>query len=115
MGETGIKESSEMLSFVVGIAQACIHAAEDGQLSASDAMFFWNAIQKMPAAIKDASLIGEEMRNISADKVAQLAALAIVELKIANPKIDALVKQVIKVVFEGLKIGPLVFALKEAS
>lgn len=108
----GIKASSEMLSFVVGLVQATISAAEDGKFSASDAMFFWAALQKAPTAIMDASQIGDEFRDLTADEIAQLAVLVITELKVANPKIDALVKQVISVVFEGLKIGPLVLALK---
>lgn len=108
----GIKESSEMLGFIVGLVQASISAAEDGQLSASDGMYFWSAIQQAPAAFKDVGMIPSEMGDISAEEIAQLAALVVGKLTISSPKIDALVKQVIKVVFEGLKIGPLVLALK---
>lgn len=113
--KVGIKESKELLSFLIDLAQACINAASDGQLTMGDAPGFWNALQEAPPAFSDLGKLPAELADISADEVAQLATLVVSKLTIANASVDALVKQVIKVVFEGLKIGPLVLSLKEAK
>ncbi len=93
----GIKATSEMVSFIISLVQACIKSAEDKQFTMADSVYFWAAIQSLPAVIKSAGQIPSEMVDLSVAEIAQLAALVLA----------------ITVVFEGLKIGPLVLALKK--
>ena len=108
----GIKETKEMVDFLVSVIQGAIDSAVDGRLDLWDIRNFFKSLRKVGAAFKDCSKIGQELSDLSDKEIAELEALVNSELSIGNLLIDGFVKQAIIVLLEMLKFVPFVEALK---
>ncbi len=111
----GIKETKEMLDFLVSVVQGAIDSAMDGKLDLWDLRNFFQALKKVGPAFKDCSKIGQELSDLSHAEIEELEELVNAELKIPIPGVDHVVKQAITLVLELLKFVPWVGALHEAK
>lgn len=106
----GIKETKEVLDFVVSLAGALASGLEDGKLELVDALGFLPALTKAPAAFGDVSKVPAEFKDMSDEERQALLAYAKAELDFSDDELEQKVELGLQV---ALYLGQLVAGFKK--
>jgi hypothetical protein len=97
---SGIKETKEMLGFVLAICEASISSMSDGRIGFSDLMHFFKAFQKIGPAILGGHLILKEMVDLDTAEKKELLDYAEKEFDLKNDVVELYVEKGIAVAIE---------------
>lgn len=89
----GIKESTEMLTFIVGLGVSVAKSVSDGDVGITDAPNFIGPLISAGPAFAGAGQIPAEAADYDAEETASLLALIGEKFKIGEEKIEFAVKQ----------------------
>lgn len=93
---TGIKETQEMLRFVLALGNAAGKSMADGKISWLDAVHFWDAFRSANDAFLGANLILKELKDLDATEKATLYTQLETEFDIPHDEIEARVEKALK-------------------
>ena len=101
---SNLKETKEVLDFVISLGNALGESLEDGEISYSDIMNFWEPISSIADAIEGASEIPSEIAELSQEELADL-------VEYSKNKFDIPQESVEEIIEDSLSIGLLIIAL----
>jgi hypothetical protein len=101
----GIKETKELLKFVIEVTEALDRSLEDGEIGFTDLSNLVSAMMASAAAFENVSLIPSEMKDLDKAEAAELYAYVKGELNLKDDKIEAAVEAALEI---GLKIYKLI-------
>ena len=104
MSEYGIKETKEMIGFSLAVTTAVVDSMEDGRIGITDALNFFGALKKAPAAFSGFSQIPAELNDLDEAEIEEL--IEYVRGEFDYP--DELVKDM---VLKSIKIGAGIYDL----
>lgn len=104
-----VKNTKEALEFAMALGTAGGKSYADKKLSPSDAIYFYDTVVKLPAAIDDADLIISEIKDLSDEEKAELHEV-VAHLDLPDDQKEAFIEQGIK-----LAVDIAQFALLTAS
>lgn len=110
----GIAQTKELLKFVVELGMAVDKSLADKKVDITDIQFLMAPLASANAAFTDVSLVKAEMKDISAEEVAELVAFATGELKLASEKVEAVIETALKLGLDLYKYVQLFKTLKTA-
>ena len=99
----GIKESKELLKFVIEFGEALEQALKEDGLGIADIGLFMAPLMQVGAAFEGIAMLGDEAKDYSAEEVVELVAYAKTELNLDNAKTE-------KVVEDALELGVKIYA-----
>jgi len=94
----GIKETKELVKFGIDMAESFDKALGDGSFSLEDLSFFFNAFISASAAFENIGQVPTELKDLSAEEMAELKEYVNTEFDIANDKLEAVIEKAIAVV-----------------
>jgi hypothetical protein len=75
-----IKETKEMLLFIIALFRALKMSISDGKITFFDLQYFLNVILRLPAACSGIQIIPAEIHDLSQEEISELLALCVSEL-----------------------------------
>lgn len=100
------KELKEALKFVCALANSIGEVAKDGEISLGDATHLIPLLYKLPSAIEGVANIPAEVKELSADDLAELAQMVKDELDLPQDKVEFAIE-------EGIDICLKLYALAQ--
>jgi hypothetical protein len=104
MEKTGIKETKEMLCFVLCLGEAIVSSLKDGKIGFGDLMHFFKAFQEAGPALGNSHLIVKEILDLSEKEKKELMAFVQAEFDLENDLIETYVEKGISVVIELISL-----------
>ena len=105
----GIKETKELLKFIVEFAEAIDKSMEDGDIGFADLTNLVSAMMAAGDAFSDISLIPEEINDLDDNEALELYAYAKDELDLRSDKLEEIVESALEI---GLKVYQLFNLIK---
>ena len=99
-----MKETIEMVSFVLELGNAIGASLEDGKIDWSDLMRFFGALKMAGPAIKGYENIPEEMKNLTPAMKEELKTYVSDKLDLPNDKIEFVVEAALKVAIDLISV-----------
>lgn len=96
--KTGIKESKEVLGFVLALVEAGANSLADGRIGFTDMIHFFDAFRKLSDAVEDIGKVVDEMKDFDEAEKQELIAYAKAEFDLPSDMIE-------KYVEKGLTLG----------
>ena len=96
----GVKETKEMLMFIIAMAEAVDKSDADGKFSLEDAGHLIAALPMAMAAFSGVSAMPKELADMDAVERAELVKMIDVELQLGHAKTEMAVKKGIGVMME---------------
>jgi hypothetical protein len=87
-----LKETKEVLDFVIGLGEALAHSLEDGSLSVGDLINFWEPVSNIASAIEGFEDVLEEISNLTADDLDHLADYVEDEFDIHDDNLEEMIE-----------------------
>ena len=84
----GIKETKEVLSFILSLANALDISLQDGKVGISDLMHFLTVVKKAPAAFENLNMMLTEIVDLDAGERAELLVFTKKEFDITNDHLE---------------------------
>lgn len=109
-GEYGLKETKEMLKFVICLGEAVDKSLEDGKIAFDDVGYFMSALMDAGPAFSDLSQIPKELGDMDASEAAELKDYVEDEFDIRSDMIEGLIEGALGV---GLKIYEIMMAFRK--
>lgn len=100
----GIKETKEVLDFVLALGNALGKAYEDGELKLADALHFVPILSKAGPAFGDISKIAAELKDLSDEERQALTAYAKASFDIPDDKLESSLEMALEVGFYLAKL-----------
>lgn len=100
----GIKETKELLKFVIEIAEALDASLADGDIGFMDLSNLVSAMMASAAAFDNISMIPAEMKDLDTTEAQELYDYCKSELDLASDKIESIVEMALQI---GLKVYEL--------
>lgn len=100
----GIKETKELLKFIIEFAEAVDKSLEDGEISFGDISNMVSAMKAAGPAFADMGLIPEELKDLDDTEALELYAYAKDELELNSEKTEEIVEASLEI---GLKLFEL--------
>lgn len=107
----GIKETKELLKFVVEFVEAIDKSLEDGSIGFADIANLVSAMLASGPAFTDMNLIPAEMADLSGEEAIELYDYARTELNLNSEKAEEIVEASLEI---GLKMYQLIQLFKPA-
>lgn len=107
---TGIKETKELLKFVLGLGNAAGSAAADKKVDMSDLSALMIPLMSAGEAFAGIGEVPSELKDLTSEECAELLAYCKQEFNIPQDKAEAVVEAALVVLAE---IGNLIVALKK--
>jgi len=95
MEQLGIKETKELVLFVLRLLSAGDHALADGKIDFTDLGDLFGPLQSAKAAFADTNMIPKELGDLSADETAEIMKMIDVELELRNVNAKDIVRDVV--------------------
>lgn len=92
----GIKETKELLAFMIDFGEAMDKSLEDKKLSVVDAMNFAGVFMAMPAAFEGIGLVPKELKDMDDVERAELVKYVEEELDLASDKTEEKIEDALK-------------------
>ena len=93
-----MKETKEVLDFVISLGNAVGESARDGEIDYSDVINFWEPISKISDAVYGSVDIPGEMSDLTSDQMAELVSYV-------KEKFDIPQENVEEIIEDSLSIG----------
>lgn len=103
----GIKETKELVSLTVSLANAGIAIAKDGKISLDDISLLWGVLPKFVPALESADKALLEIKDLDGSEGVELIGLVATELAVDNEKAK-------KIILASLKVATAAVELVEA-
>lgn len=104
MEAKNIKQTEEVLRFVLSLANAMSDVAADGKFSLTELPKLIAPLRLMPAAIKDIGGVVAEFKDLSKEEVEQLSAVFVKEFDLKQDGIELMIEKGMLVAVELAKI-----------
>lgn len=111
----GVKETKELLKFVIGLGMALEKALADGAIGVGDLVSFWSPLMNINDALKDISLVPKELADLSEDEKAELLAYIEQEFDIGNDALEAVIEKALKAGLQAFELIQCVKKLKSSK
>ena len=108
----GIKETKELLKFIIEFVEAVDKSLEDGSLGFEDIANLVSAMLAAGPAFTDMELIPAEIANMDESKAIELYNYAQTELNLNSEKVEEIVERCLEI---GLKLYQLIQLFKKES
>ena len=105
-----IKETKEMVSFVVCLAEGAALSLEDGKLTPLDFAHFVEALTKAPAAFSGVATIPSELTDLSQEELEELKTQITEEFDIPQDEIEAVIEKALSI---GVQIADLIQDIRD--
>jgi hypothetical protein len=105
----GIKETKELLEFIIRLGEAVDRSMEDGEIGFMDMSNLVSAMLSANAAFSDISLIPAEIKDLSKEESEELYAYVRDELDLDSDKIEMIVENALEI---GMKVFQLILAIR---
>lgn len=105
MEAAGVKETAELLMFVMSIGEGVVNSLEDGRISLFDASYFFDALGNAIDAFSNFSGAITEMRNLGDDQKALLQKF--IEFNFDIPQ-DALERRIEKALVAAVGLADMI-------
>ena len=103
-GKIGIKETKDMLKFVLGLGMALDKSLADKKFSVDDIGNFVSAFLSAGEAFEGVKEIGAELKDLDAAELEEINEFVKKELELENEKVEAIVES-------GLGLGVQIYQL----
>lgn len=80
--ERGTEEVRDLAKFLVELAEGMANAARDGKWDVRDAVYFWDAVRAIPAAVTGAAEIPAELADMDGWEAKELVDYISAELEL---------------------------------
>ena len=105
----GIKETKELLKFIIELTEAIDKSLEDGEIGFGDISTLVTAMKDAGPAFSDMKLIPEELKDLDDTEALELYTYAKDELELSGKKTEEIVEASLEI---GLKMFELVNLIK---
>ncbi len=109
MSAYGIKETKELIKFIIEFGEAVDASLVDGKIDFGDISNLVAAMLAAGPALTGANLIPAELKDLDQAEALELCNYAKTELGLTSPKIEEIIERAIEI---GLKIFELISMLK---
>lgn len=99
--EQGIKETKELLKFVIELGEGIDKAGADKKIDVMDVQYLIKPLASASAAFEGADKVKAELADLSAEEAAEIVKYAQDELQLSNEGIEKSIEAALKV---GLEI-----------
>ena len=106
----GIKETKELLKFVIELAEAIDISLADGEFTFGDITNLVSAMMAAGDGFADINLIPAEMKDLNEAEALELYTYVKDELELDNPKTEEIVECALEI---GLKVYQLIQLIRE--
>lgn len=106
---TGIKETKELMKFIVEFVEAIDKSLEDGDIGFMDLSNLVSAMMAANDAFSDISLIPNEIKDLTEAEALELYAYAKDELDLRSNKVEEIVECALGI---GLEVYKLIMLIK---
>lgn len=110
----GIKELSELTSFVVALAQAVGSSIEDGKVGIGDIFKFFGVLMKAGPAFKNLSELRAEIADLSEAEKEVIRKMIEKDLDLENDTLEGYIEQAIEAAISLLDLIPVFQPVKKA-
>lgn len=94
MGEKhGLKETKELVRFVLSLAEATVGSLDDGKIGLTDAMRFFGCLKLAGPALKGLADMKDEIMDLSENEKQELIKFINDEFDLKNDMIEKIVEQ----------------------
>ena len=104
-----LKETKEVLDFVISLGEACASSLADGQLTLSDIPNFWEPLTNMASAAEGWQEVINEIENLSLDDIEHLRDYVIDEFDIESDTVESMIETALQT---GVGLLSFVMSLK---
>lgn len=108
MEKLDIKDTKEMLDFVMAVVQASVDAAADGKFGLGDIIRFCRVLPKLGPALRGSGNIRAELADLSEEEKKELGDLIQEKFKLENKLLEELVEQALIALISLIDLAPLV-------
>lgn len=112
---SGIKETKELLKFVIELGTAVERATADHKVDITDLQFLMAPLVSANAAFADVSAVKTEMKSMTTEAAAELVAFATDELKLSHENVEHVIETALKLGLDLYKYVQLFKAMKTAK
>ena len=109
-GEYGMKETKELLKFVIGLGMAIDKSLADKKFSFDDVTYFMVPLMQAGPAFANIKMLPAELKDMDAAEAAELKQFIEDEFDIENDKIEKIIEAAIGV---GLKVYEIMLSFKK--
>ena len=99
-GEYGIQETKEVVGFIVELGNGIGKAREDGDWSASDLVYFMDALLAVPAAFQGIDKVPMEVKDLDEAEMKELSDYVVEEFDIPQDKIEEVIEDAIHIAWK---------------
>lgn len=107
-----LKETKELLKFVIDVVEAVDQSISDGALSLLDATNFVDPIFSVGAAFRGINNVPKEISELTPDQIKELCDYVTGELRLSDEKVEDTVKKLLE---SGLRFYELAQFIKNAK
>jgi len=107
---TGIKETKELLGFIIKVVEAVDKSLEDGKIGFMDMSNLVTAMLAANGAFNDINKVPEEIKDLTKEESEELYAYATKELSLNSAKTEEIVEKALEI---GMKIYHLIVLFKD--
>lgn len=81
----GIKETTELITFIASVLYATMKAFADGKFHWTEARLYWDSLRLAPAAIGGINNVANELKDLDSSELEQIEAHIIKVLQLPEP------------------------------
>ena len=98
--EVGIKETKEMIGFIVELGNGVGKSLEDGEWNVTDFVHFMDALMMAPAAFQGMNQIPAEFGDLSEAEIKELVDYVVEEFDIPQDQIEVVIERAIDIAWD---------------
>lgn len=91
-----LKETKEVVDFIISFAEALAASLNDGHLSVTDAIHFWEPISNISDAVEGFEDVLEEIKHLSEDDMHDLCEYIIEEFDIDQDDVEEMIEKALQ-------------------
>ena len=92
-----MKETKEVLEFVISLANSLGESLEDGKISYSDALSLWGPLNKIGDAIEGLNKVAYEIGSMTKEDMDDLIEFAKTELELPQDRVEAMIESALEI------------------
>ncbi len=105
-----LKETKEVLDFVISLGEACAESLADGQLTLGDIPNFWEPLTNISSAIDGWQEVIEEIENLTIDDIEYLSDYVVDEFDIESDTVESMIETALQT---GVGLLTFIMSLKK--
>ncbi len=110
----GIKETKEVVVFVVALVQGVADSLADGKLNIFDLFKFFKALRLLGPAVKDFTKIKDEIMDLSDVEKVELCDAIAKEFNMENKVVEGFIEQALQAIVYMIDLLPFAEEVKKA-